>query len=169
MTNKERLEANNAKIAQIQETLKNKILAVVGEKEIEVELPEEFDDVANVYYFKITEEKMLFSGDNSGMGLWLYRIKEKSWKQVSSLYANWSMCFIFGDHCLISGNHNNSGILCYDITSDEVEQIYDSGLHWSSAKSVGDRILIFSSTTSGILSYDITNRTIKKIYDSGSY
>ena len=79
MTNKERLEANNAKIEQILQNLDGKIVALI-DKSITVELPEEFAVALAIYNFKVDDNTILFSADtsNTAIGVWSYKIKEKT-------------------------------------------------------------------------------------------
>lgn len=78
-TNKERLEANNAKIEAIQKTLQNKILKI-KETGIEIILPEEFRSVTQTYYMKVSDDKLLISGGKTG--LYEYTISTNSFKLV---------------------------------------------------------------------------------------
>ena len=173
MTNKERLIANNEKIKEIQETLNNKILAVVGGKEIELELPSDFETLNewdSLFYISPTNDKILVSANISNVGLWIYTISTKTWVKAHD-GAYWgSFQQVTDTKWLITGGATSSvGVLLYDANTDTVTQIYDKGRAWTSFYVIGTRCLIYSQsyTGVGVLVYDSTNDSCVQTYSSG--
>ena len=167
MTDREILLANNQKIAEIQETLKNKILAL-GDSGITIELPEEFSPFSTVSYFQINN-KLLVTANISGSpstscGLWLYNLTTNKWKQLYDTYYGWEYFQQVSDTTVLIGSiaPNVRGLLKYDDSTETCEKIYDTG-RWNSFYILKDKCLIGSnlSDTKNLLVYNIATETIE--------
>lgn len=174
MTNKERLEANNAKIEAIQETLKNKILALKGGETIEIELPEAFRGSTEIYHFQVDDNTILLSTDVTlNIGVWIYKLDTKECYQAYSAGVKWCVFFQTDDGCFI-GNDNywdSKGILFYDNATQSISMVYDQLANWNFWMPLDNgEVLISGNTTgSGVVVCNPKERTFSRLWTSGAY
>lgn len=149
-----------------------KVVVSVGDKNVEIDLPEEFASATKLYHFVVNSNVILISSDVQNSGLWVYKNNTSKISKIYNIASTW-ICFQnVGDKCLIASNvsyEKNSGILEYDIKTDTINQIYDEGYSWSRFIQVDDRWLICSSnsSTTGLLMYNPQDSSVIKVYDSG--
>ena len=177
MTNKERLIANNEKIKEIQETLNNKILAVVGGKEIELELPSELGTATAFYYVSPTDDKILFSTEVATSGVWIYTISTKTWVKAYDNHGEWHVFQQVTDtKWLIGGGRDSrsykAGLLLYNAETDTVTQVYSTSNLWSRFCVIGKKCLIWvigsqTGTGKGMLVYDSDDDSCVLAYSRG--
>lgn len=172
MTNKERLEANNAKIEAIQKTLNNKILAL-GEKGKAIELPDEFNNTTSMSYFVLNDDVVLFSCNPiSTMGFWVHRISTSTWEKFTpNINTNYFAHYVkvSDTKCIMSTYSDSFGLWLYDATTNELTKIYSTGSYYSFGSKIGDKVLLSAIYKQGILLYDSTNNSVKQIYDVGTH
>lgn len=177
MTDRELLLANNEKIKEIQETLKNKILALDG-TELIVELPEMFQtepSLSIVYYFQVDDNTLLASANlPNNIGIWQYKIKEQTWTQLWEYGRDWQYFQEVPNGILISASSSYSeltqGVVFYDKTTETTTQLYNKSSSWRNYQQVSETKWLISSTTTntGVLLYNSINNTIERKYTSGS-
>ena len=99
---------------------------------IEIDLPEAFANVANIYYFKVNN-KILFSGYTNGVttsvGLWVYNMDNKEWKQINSNVYAWSTFQQVTEHKVLIASSNlysTEKLLLYNIIDDTVSILWQS-------------------------------------------
>ena len=148
------------------------IVNVVGEngetKELIVDLPNSFITADEIYYFNVSEDKILFSCNVVNSGLYEYNINTGENVKLYSGY-NWQYFQIIGNKCFISGDATG-GLLIYNTDTGTINKIY-SEASWGNFQVIGNKCLISSnaSNATGILLYDDNAGTITKIYSSGNY
>lgn len=169
MTDRELLLENNAKLKTIQETLKNKILAI-DNKEVKVTFPQEFAKVDKVYSFQVNKDTILFSGTGVAIGLWSYNLNNEQWKQVYTGNLGWQNFQLVGDRCLIGNGANyNNGVLAYDIATNTAEKLYDKDTNWNHFKVIGkDCLITGSNMNTGVLLYEYETNTIRQVYSENN-
>lgn len=136
---------------------------------IEVELPEKFAEAGEIYHFIVNDNTILFSDKSvSGIGVWVYKIKEKTWNQAYTKGSQWNFFMMAGNNCLIGGI-NATGILLYNSTDDSIIQVHKNGTGWRYLSAIDDNKFLLGGTTTdtGLLLYNANNNNLTKIYSNG--
>lgn len=168
-TNKERIDANNAKIDAIQKTLRNK-LSLVNGGVIEIDFPEEFNNTdANVYYIPISRDKIIFT-NGYRIGLWLYYPKTNEWKKLNDTgYYLYKFQQVTDTKWLIFGN-DDTLVLVFDSTTDSIIQTFNvsGGVGCTVSHIQGTKWLVRKPRYSGPqYVYNSEDDSFKQIYHEG--
>jgi hypothetical protein len=168
MTNKERLEINNAKIEEIRGILKNKILAFT-DKNIIVELPEVFGTATKIYNFQVNENIIILASDVISSGLWMYKIDTKELKQIynkgynhSAFLSTYSGCFISNGYISAVAKLNiiyfdANDEICYEIPNTTGVSITAT----ATMKIIRDKALVAISDIEEVVVYNYINKQVE--------
>ena len=143
------------------------VITLADGSEITLDLPEEFGNAGNVYYFQVDEDTLLVSGDANDIGVWMYTLSTNIWEQKYS-HSEWDVFQMVGNNCLLGRTLSgyNDGILLYDSETKTINRIYTSGTTWRNFHVVeNDCIISGYGSTVGILLYDGKTKTIEQKYD----
>lgn len=149
----------------------NKIISISagGGKEIELELPSEFETATTFYWVAPTNDKLLFSSGSTTTGLWVYTISTKTWVKASDAEGTYSTFQQVTDTKWLITRYSSSGggIHVYDVTTDTVTLVYNNAFGSKLIPFKSKCIIGATGINRGLLVYNAEDDSVKKIYDNG--
>ena len=143
---------------------------VGGDNNLLVSLPNKFLNSTYIYYFKVSEDKYLFSSNTTDIGVWLYNITTSTFTQLYTIGTSWKFFQMVGTNCLISSEtYSNAGVLLYNSQTENIVQIYNSGKNWRYFHLLNNDCIISSyDSNTGMLLYDGESKTVSQKYSEGT-